>query len=53
MLLGIAGAFVASYLGRLLGWYGEGSGAGFLMSVVGAMLILFVYRLAKKRSVPA
>ena len=53
MLLGIAGAFVASYLGRLLGWYAEGSGAGFIMSVVGAMLILFVYRLTKKRSATA
>ena len=48
MLLGIAGAFVATYLGQMLGWYAEGSGAGFLMSVVGAMLILFVYRLVKK-----
>jgi uncharacterized membrane protein YeaQ/YmgE (transglycosylase-associated protein family) len=53
MLLGIAGAFVAGFLGRLMGWYAEGSGAGFIMSVVGAMLILLIYRLAKKRSAPA
>jgi uncharacterized membrane protein YeaQ/YmgE (transglycosylase-associated protein family) len=53
MLLGIAGAFVASFLGRLMGWYEEGSGAGFIMSVLGAMLILVVYRLVKKRSAPA
>jgi uncharacterized membrane protein YeaQ/YmgE (transglycosylase-associated protein family) len=53
MLLGIAGAFVAGFLGRLMGWYAEGSGAGFIMSVVGAMLILFIYRLTKKRSAPA
>ena len=50
MLLGIAGAFVAAYLGGLLGWYAEGSGAGFLMSVVGAMLLLFVYRLVRNRA---
>jgi uncharacterized membrane protein YeaQ/YmgE (transglycosylase-associated protein family) len=48
MLLGIAGAVVASYLGGMLGWYAEGSGAGFIMSVVGAMLLLFVYRLVRK-----
>jgi uncharacterized membrane protein YeaQ/YmgE (transglycosylase-associated protein family) len=48
MLLGIAGAFVATYLGQMLGWYAEGSGAGFLMSVAGAMLILIVYRLVKR-----
>jgi uncharacterized membrane protein YeaQ/YmgE (transglycosylase-associated protein family) len=48
MLLGIAGALVASYLGGMLGWYAEGSGAGFIMSVVGAMLLLFVYRLVRK-----
>ena len=48
MLLGIAGAFVASFLGQMLGWYAEGSSAGFIMSVVGAMLILLVYRLVKK-----
>lgn len=45
MLLGIAGAFVASYLGRAFGWYYEGEPAGFIASVVGAMLILFGYRL--------
>jgi len=45
MLLGVAGAFVASYLGRMLGWYQEGQSAGFIMSVVGAILLLFVYRL--------
>jgi uncharacterized membrane protein YeaQ/YmgE (transglycosylase-associated protein family) len=48
MLLGIAGAFVASFLGGMLGWYAAGSGAGFIMSVLGAMLLLLIYRLAKK-----
>lgn len=53
MILGIAGAFVASFLGRMMGWYADGSGAGFLMSVLGAMLLLFVYRLTKKRGATA
>jgi uncharacterized membrane protein YeaQ/YmgE (transglycosylase-associated protein family) len=50
MLLGLAGSFVAGYLGRLVGWYKEGQTAGFIMSVLGAMLLLFLYRLfaAKK-----
>jgi uncharacterized membrane protein YeaQ/YmgE (transglycosylase-associated protein family) len=45
ILLGIAGSFVASYLGRMLGWYQEGQSAGFIMSILGAVLLLFVYRL--------
>ena len=45
MLLGVAGSFVAGYLGRMLGWYQEGQSAGFIMSVLGAVLLLFVYRL--------
>jgi len=51
MLLGVAGSFVAGYLGRMLGWYQEGQSAGFIMSVLGAVLLLFVYRLlAGKRT---
>jgi len=48
MLLGIAGAVVAGFLGRALGWYAEGEGAGLIMSVVGAILLLAVYRMLKK-----
>lgn len=44
MLLGLAGSFLASYLGRLVGWYREGQSAGFIMSVLGAILLLFLYR---------
>jgi uncharacterized membrane protein YeaQ/YmgE (transglycosylase-associated protein family) len=44
-LLGIAGSFVAQYLGVQLGWYGPSEPAGFLASVVGAILILIIYRL--------
>jgi uncharacterized membrane protein YeaQ/YmgE (transglycosylase-associated protein family) len=45
MLLGIAGAFVAGFLGRGLGWYQPGQEAGFIASILGAMLILWLYRL--------
>jgi uncharacterized membrane protein YeaQ/YmgE (transglycosylase-associated protein family) len=45
MFLGIAGAFVAGMLGRGLGWYGEGEPAGFIASVIGAVLLLVIYRL--------
>ena len=44
-LLGIAGAFVARYLGQAMGWYSETDAAGFVASVLGAILLLFLYRL--------
>jgi uncharacterized membrane protein YeaQ/YmgE (transglycosylase-associated protein family) len=46
MALGIAGALLGGWLGRALGWYGPNDGAGFLMSLVGAVLLLFIYRMA-------
>lgn len=50
ILLGIGGAMLAGTLGRLAGWYSEpGDGAGFVAAIVGAVLILFVYRLVLKR----
>jgi uncharacterized membrane protein YeaQ/YmgE (transglycosylase-associated protein family) len=49
MLIGIAGAFVASYLGRKIGWYEPGQPASFIGSVVGAMLLLLLYRLIAPR----
>jgi uncharacterized membrane protein YeaQ/YmgE (transglycosylase-associated protein family) len=51
MLIGIAGSLIAGFLGRALGWYAEGEGAGFLMSVVGAIILLAVYRMFKPRAV--
>jgi len=48
MLLGIAGSVVAGFLGRALGLYREGQTAGFLMSVLGATLLLMVYRMLKR-----
>jgi uncharacterized membrane protein YeaQ/YmgE (transglycosylase-associated protein family) len=49
ILLGIAGAFIATYLGQAIGWYEAGEGAGFIGAVVGAIIILIVYRLVAKR----
>ena len=48
MLLGIAGSVVGGYLGRALGLYREGQAAGFLMSVLGAILLLVVYRMIRR-----
>ena len=45
ILLGIAGALVGGFLGRAIGLYQEGQPAGFVMSVVGALVLLFCYRL--------
>lgn len=44
MLLGVAGALVAGLLGRSLGWYHEGESAGFIASVIGALILLAGYR---------
>jgi len=45
MLLGIAGAILGGFVGRALGLYGEGEAAGFLMSLVGAIVLLALYRM--------
>jgi uncharacterized membrane protein YeaQ/YmgE (transglycosylase-associated protein family) len=45
MLLGIAGAFVGSFVGRALGLYGTNEGAGWIMSILGAVVLLGIYRL--------
>ena len=50
ILLGIGGALLAGFLGRQLGWYQPGEGAGLIAAVLGAILILFLYRLFKGRS---
>lgn len=44
ILLGIGGALIGGFLGRLLGWYGESDPVGFIMAVLGAILVLFTYR---------
>jgi len=45
MLLGIAGSILAGFLGRSIGWYQQGEPVGFLASVIGAIIILAIYRL--------
>ena len=50
ILLGIGGAVLAGFLGQQLGWYRQGEGAGFLAAIVGAVLILFIYRLVTRMS---
>jgi uncharacterized membrane protein YeaQ/YmgE (transglycosylase-associated protein family) len=49
ILLGIAGACLAGWLGHQLGWYPNNQGAGFLAAIVGAIIILFIYRLIAGR----
>jgi uncharacterized membrane protein YeaQ/YmgE (transglycosylase-associated protein family) len=48
-LLGIVGAFVATYLGQALGWYGPGEGAGLVGAVIGAIIVLAVYAMVAGR----
>ena len=50
MLLGIVGAVLGGFIGRALGFYGEGEAAGFLMSFLGAVILLALYRMMVGRS---
>jgi uncharacterized membrane protein YeaQ/YmgE (transglycosylase-associated protein family) len=50
MLIGIAGSFVATYAGRALGWYQEGQAAGFIMSVLGAIVLLALYHMIRPKT---
>jgi uncharacterized membrane protein YeaQ/YmgE (transglycosylase-associated protein family) len=47
-ILGIVGAFVATWLGQALGWYGPGQGAGFIGAIVGAVIVLAVWGMISK-----
>ena len=49
VLIGIAGSVIAGYLGGALGWYRVGEPTGFIASVIGAMILLFVYRMVTGR----
>ena len=49
ILLGIAGAIVAGWLGRAVGWYGPDDGAGFIAAIVGAFVLLLLYRVILRR----
>jgi len=50
MLIGVAGALVAGFLGRALGWYREGEPVGFIASLLGAILLLAIYRLFTRKT---
>jgi len=52
ILLGVAGAVLAGFLGQQLGWYDSSEGAGFIAAIVGALIILFIYRLIAGRRGP-
>ena len=49
MVIGIAGAVLAGFLGQAIGWYSPGEGAGFIAAIVGAVIILMIYRLFARR----
>jgi uncharacterized membrane protein YeaQ/YmgE (transglycosylase-associated protein family) len=48
-ILGIVGAYAASFVGKTMGWYAEGEAAGFIAAVVGAVVLLFIVGMIKKK----
>jgi uncharacterized membrane protein YeaQ/YmgE (transglycosylase-associated protein family) len=50
MLLGIAGSFVATWIGQAIGWYGPDQGAGFIASVIGAIILLAIYHMFRRKT---
>ena len=50
-LLGIVGALLGGFLGRLVGWYGDGDSVGFVMAIIGSLILLAAYRLTMGRAV--
>lgn len=49
-ILGIVGSFAATWIGQKLGWYQEGQSAGWIVSIIGAIILLLIYRMFTKRS---
>jgi uncharacterized membrane protein YeaQ/YmgE (transglycosylase-associated protein family) len=47
MIIGIAGSIIATFIGQSIGWYQPGQAAGFIMSVVGAIILLILYRVIR------
>jgi uncharacterized membrane protein YeaQ/YmgE (transglycosylase-associated protein family) len=53
IVLGIAGAFLATFIGQAIGWYGASQGAGFITATVGALVVLFIWnRLVARGAIP-
>jgi len=50
ILIGIGGSLVGTFLGRAVGWYQEGQSAGFIMSLIGAIVLLGIYHLIRRRT---
>lgn len=50
MLIGIAGSFLGTWIGRALGWYQEGQSSGFIMSLIGALILLAIYHFIKRKT---
>ncbi|CAD6535985.1 GlsB/YeaQ/YmgE family stress response membrane protein [Paraburkholderia sabiae] len=50
IILGIAGSLVAGYVGRALGWYQPGQAAGWIASIIGAIILLVIYHLIRRRT---
>ena len=48
-ILGVAGSFIATYAGQAMGWYAQGSAAGWIASVVGAIVLLLIYGMIAKK----
>jgi uncharacterized membrane protein YeaQ/YmgE (transglycosylase-associated protein family) len=51
ILLGIAGALLGGFIGRAMGFYGEGEAAGWIVSILGAVILLALYRMMVRRKV--
>ncbi len=49
IILGIVGAFVATWIGQAVGWYQAGQGAGFIASIIGALIILWIYGMVTRK----
>lgn len=49
VLIGIAGSFIATYLGRAMGWYQVGESAGFIAAVFGSIILLVIYRMLSRK----
>ena len=50
MLIGIGGSLIGTFLGQAVGWYQEGQSAGFIVSILGALLLLAAYHFIRKRT---
>ena len=49
-VLGVVGAFLATFIGQMIGWYKPDQGAGFIASLMGALVLLFLYNMVRKKA---